>query len=240
MEIFLTYLKSDESTGENIFVTYNLVSGEKQETEQVNGENISYGELVNGKPAFILLKGNIPDTNLATHFSFSFYYDGETTANISGFKYFDGDFYFILPDSVGITILKNNLSIGHFDDKFEGSENMMSVYPDCTSFDSEVCLYDKNNYAVQSALIGIGSAVNPYYINGTKIDPSNIYTVEPLSSNFIFTSNGDTYVVYSEFNQILGQDITANTPPVVLFKLDKSISVGNLKVVPQFKSITNN
>lgn len=218
----LTYLKIDSFTEGYVFIVYDLATGEKSETKNYNGKSIANAELVNGTPAFMVWNNDL---------SKDFFYQNQKVSNIDAFRFYKGNFYFIKPDpstrgiSKGITLLKGDVGLRHFDGNFfDFSGEMIGTYPNC-GFDSLICLFDEKNFAARSS-----DYKEPMYIN--SITPEDIYRFKNVSEIFLFSANGDTYIVYAQLNKVFGRNLNTGETST-LFEFNDSTYVDDLKVFPK-------
>jgi hypothetical protein len=154
-------------------------------------------------------------------------------------------------------LLKDNVGILKFNLRYYIGINNVEVYPNCGTT-SAVCIYDNQNYlAMESAdtsgkkSVGYKSSAfeNIYYPNGlpavsyysTSSTPSDVGgVVDPTFSDsmdlpFVFSSGGDTYLIYYTADTIYGEDVSAASPPIKLFEVDSSgyPTISQLRVFPK-------
>lgn len=220
----LTYLKIDSFTEGYTFVVYDLTTGEKTETKTYNGKSIANAQLVNGSPAFMVWNNDL---------SKDFFYQNQKVSNVDAFRFYEGDFYFVKPDparkgiSEGINLLKGDISLRHFDGNFfDISGDMIGTYPNC-NFDSLICLYGNENFAAKSSRVDYKE---PLYINSTTL-PDDIFrnNVEDI---FLFSDNGDTYIVYAQLNKVFGRNLDTGETST-LFEFNSSSNIDDLRVFPR-------
>ena len=163
-----------------------------------------------------------------------------------------------------VLLLKDNLAAVeftplYFDKFYTGS---IEIYPNCKS-GFTVCLYNNGDYLVQNENKKDSTMTSSAYenSNGVSIDGSKLMSSSPWlfkpttyypngvqmpnafegvsDSPFVFSSNGDTYLVYYHFNTIYGQNVSKGDQPVKLFELnqpvnwDSSDTIYQLRVFPK-------
>ena len=166
-------------------------------------------------------------------------------------------------DAPSTFLFEDNLGVLGFTPNLPQGPQILGfgIYPDCDHYPS-VCLYDDGDYIAMaeltySAAQNIPSAytydgiIPPsidghipastlsgptiYYPNGIKMGTAFEESLLPDTFPFVFSSNGDTYLVYSYQNIIYGEDVSSgDNQPVLLFGSPNSPdSIFQFRVFPK-------
>lgn len=212
----LTYLKREPSTNQDVFIVYDLDTGQRTEFKNYRGRSIASAQLVNGSPAFLVWNADL---------SKDFFYLDQAVSNIEDFVYYKGHFYFIKRDparkglSEGISLLKDDVSLGHLDGFY--SNGSLGAYPTC-NLDTLVCIYGGNDFAAKSSEFD----GEPVYIN-SMIFHDRVF--DRVENAYVFSRSGQTFIVYHSLNKIYGRNLDTGEV-VTLFELDSQSIVDDLRV----------
>jgi len=178
--------------------------------------------------------------------------NGEKLDSVDAFAAHNGHQYLLEKNNIATS--QNNLpstvllkdGLGALEFTPTDPDQRINIYPNCDNH-STVCLYNNGDYLAERRYKADDTTPSPYpfstgyshaslFVEPTTYYPNGIdtgYVFEDSDLPFVFSSNGDTYMVYYIDNTIYGVDITAATSPIKLFQLDSADTIKQLRVFPK-------
>ena len=254
----VTFIKPSPSTNSNSFLytndqfkSYNLSTNDLtlEYTAPINSY-ITKAQLINGKPAIDLDDFSAVNTNsligMNSTQKMDYIYNGKNDTsslilptgniinNIKSFASKDNHLYLIQQDnffSNQFLILIDNLGVLKIPAS-TGNSNV-GIYPNC-DINSLVCLYNNSDYLIKAKADQNDIPKDSFLIEPESYYPNNIKILEPLDGYmdlpFVFSSGGETYIVYYDGNIIYGEDVSKDIKPTKLFEINSSDHITQLRV----------